>query len=353
MRYFIELVKDLKEGHLFPAYLFFGPESYLRREAVKRIREAILPGGADEFNYTTLDGEETQASEIASLASMSPLFSGKRLLVVNNARFFSRKKGSAESGKEEAAEAARGDETHILKYLADPSPDTCIIFNTGEEIDRRKKIFKEIARAGKAIEFTLLKAEDLTAWLDKQARLAGKSLAPGAAAEIIARSGNTLQALSMEIAKIISYTGTNRNITINDVLAVTPPNPEEDVFAVVDAIGGRNAARAIAGINRLVLQKQPPLAILAMVARQIRLILRAGEAIRSGIAAADLASRLGIHPFVARKIAAQQRNFNKDQLIRALVVLHGLDSAVKSGKQEFLPGMEAIILGLCSPKTRK
>ncbi|MCL5056940.1 MAG: DNA polymerase III subunit delta [Actinobacteria bacterium] len=347
MRYFIDLVKDLKEGRFYPVYLLYGPESYLRREAVKRIRECLLPGGADDFNFITIDGEEKHTSEILSLAAMSPLFAGKRLVVVSNARHFSRKKGSPDSPGEEEADAPKGDEARLIKYLAGPSPDTCIVFDAGEAVDKRKKVYREISRVGRAIEFTLLKNEDLSAWLDKQARRAGKSLAPGTAAGIIDRAGNTMQALSMEINKLICYVGENKVISQKDVAAVTPPNPEEDIFAVVDALGGRNAARAIAGINRLVMQKHPPPVILGMVARQIRLLLLAGEAIRSGNTAAELAPRLGIHPYVAKKMASQQKNFNRRQLVGALIALHGLDQSVKSGKRDFLPGMEALILDTC------
>ncbi|MFZ5646689.1 MAG: DNA polymerase III subunit delta [Bacillota bacterium] len=347
MKYFLELVEDLKKGRTAQVYLFFGPEDYLRREAAKKIRDTLFPDGADDFNQVTLDAGETTASEIVSLALMTPLFAQKRLIMVKNAGFFSQGKSSADSGEEAGKEPPRKDEVLLLKYFAAPNPDTCLVFDAGENVDRRKKIFKEITKAGKAIEFSLLKPDELTRWLDKQARLAGKSLAPGTAAEIIARAGNTLEALSQEINKLIAYAGENGTITPGDVASATPPHPEEDVFAVVDAIGERNAKRAIEGVNRLVLQKHPPPVILAMVARQIRLILRMGEAVRSGLSQAEHAHRLGIHPFVAKKVLSQQKNFDRKQLIRSLSSLHHLDVAVKSGREDFLPGMEAFVIDIC------
>ncbi|MFZ5631951.1 MAG: DNA polymerase III subunit delta [Bacillota bacterium] len=353
MKYFIDLVEDLKSGRFAPVYLFFGPEGYLRREAVKKIRDFLLAGGADDFNYTEVDGEEATPGDIISLAAMTPFFSEKRLVVVKNAKFFAGKKGTAGPRQQESAdpgesaETAGAHETPLLKYLAHPTPSTCLVFDAGDQVDKRKKIFKETARVGKAIEFTLLKPEELTVWLEKQARLAGKTLAPGAAAQILARAGNSLQSLAVEIQKLITYAGDSKAITVSDVAAATPAHPEEDVFAVVDAIGERNPARAIAGINRLIRLKQPPPVILAMVARQIRLILRAGEALRSGSNSAGLAARLGIHPYVAKKIAVQQRNFDRRQLISSLHRLHELDVAIKSGKQEFLPGMEMLVMDIC------
>ncbi|MFZ5642220.1 MAG: DNA polymerase III subunit delta [Bacillota bacterium] len=347
MKYFLDLVSELKQGKSYPVYLFFGPENYLRREAAKRIKEALLPGGADDFNFMSVNAEETSIPGIVSLALTGPLFSEKRVIVVKNIKLFAAKKGTGNSAGQEKDSPPQADEISLMEYLGSPSPSTCLIIDAGETVDKRKKIFKEISKAGKTIEFTLLTAADLTVWLEKQARLAGKTLEPGAAAEILARSGHTLQSLSMEMQKLIAYSGDNKTITRADILATTPTNPEEDVFAVVDAIGERNAKRAIEGINRLLLQKHPPQVILSMVARQIRLILRAGEALSSGSRAADLGQLLSIHPFVAKKMASQQKNFNKDQLIKALNILHNLDIAVKSGRQEFLPGMESLILSLC------
>ncbi|MCL6610128.1 MAG: DNA polymerase III subunit delta [Peptococcaceae bacterium] len=354
MKYFIDLVNDLNAGRVAPVYLFFGPESYLRGEAVKRIRDLLAPGGTGDFNHTLVDGEETTLADITALAGMAPFFAGKRLVVVQNAKFFAGKKGGPETagreqGEEETA-AARSDETPFLDYLAAPNPSTCIVFDAGDQVDKRKKIYREVAKTGKVVEFALLRPDQLAAWLEKQARQAGKTLGPGAAAEILARAGNSLQALSVEIQKLISYAGESGVITVEDVAAATPPHPEEDVFAVVDAIGEKNPARAMAGIARLLRQKQPPPAILAMVARQIRLILRTGEALRSGGQPGNLASRMGIHPFVARKMAGQQKNFDRRQLIESLHRLHDLDTAVKSGRQEFLAGMEMFILDVCRKK---
>lgn len=350
MKYFINLLEDFKAGNFAPVYLFYGPEGYLRREAINKIRSFLLDGECCEFNYTEADGEETTLEDIVSLASMTPFFSGRRLVVVRNAKFFTGKK--SDTGSREAGQAANTEEPGttatnelpLLKYIAHPNPSTCLVFDAGNQVDKRKKIFKETARVGKAIEFTLLKKEELTKWLEQHARLADKSLAPGTAAGILAKRGNNLEALSVELHKLIAYAGDSRVITPEDVTAVTPVHPEEDIFAVVDAIGERNPSRAIEGIHRLVRQKQPPPYILVMVARQIRLLLQVGEALRAGEKAAGLTARLGIHPYTARKIVAQQNNFDRQQLIKYLHGLHQLDVAVKTGKQEFLPGIEMLIM---------
>ncbi len=341
MRYYTELLNELRAGRTAPVYLFFGPETYLRGEAVKRMREMLLPGEAGEFNFNLLDGRETSMADIISLACATPFFAGKRLVLVHDATLFTGKKGDAPNAGDEPSP--------LLEYLAAPNPHTCLVFDAGESVDKSKKIYKKIAGMGKVVEFSLLKTGELSAWLDKRARLAGKSLAQAAAREILARVGNSLQALSVEINKLISYVGERDVITREDVEAVISSHPEEDIFAVLDAIGEKNPTRALAGIHRLFRQKHPPQLILSMAARQIRLILRTGEAIESGTRFADIADKIGIHPYVAKKMSAQQKNFDRGQLTRSLYWLHKLDVAIKSGQQEFLPGMEIFILDICRP----
>lgn len=339
MKYFISLLDDLKKGCIAPVYLFFGPEVYLRKEAVNKIRDLLLSEGANDINYSVVDGEEKSLTDILSLANMTPLFAEKRVILVKNAKFFT-----------ETQQLSPSMETALLNYLQSPATSTCLIFETGNTIDKRRKIYKQFAKTGKAIEFNLLKTHELTIWLEKQARIAGKSLMPGLPAEILTRTGNSLQSISMEIHKLITYAGENKVITAEDVLAVTPPYPEEDIFAVVDAIGEKKPARAVEGVKRLFLQRQPPPVILGMITRQIRLILRTGEAIRSKKYNGNISSYLGVHPFVAKKMATQQKNFSQSQLIKTLHRLHELDIAVKTGQQEFLAGIEMLILDICMLK---
>ncbi|MFZ5595540.1 MAG: DNA polymerase III subunit delta [Bacillota bacterium] len=347
MKYYLEFIKELQAGRIFPVYLFFGPETYLRSEAIKKIRDSLLPGGQDEFNLVIVDGEETPMREVISLASMTPLFSGMRLVLVKNATVFSGKRGAGMPADAGAGGKISGDESLLLKYLDSPNPDACLIFDAGENTDKRRKIYKEIAKRGRVVEFTLLRADDLKKWLNKQAGLSGKALSPGAASEILRRAGNSLQNLSVEIKKLIDYTEENSIITEADVAEVTPSHPEEDIFAVMDAIGEKKAARAIEGIERLLLQKHPPTVIMSMIVRQIRLLLRVGNALRSGKSYGELPSLLGLHPFVAKKIASQQKNFNQELLINTLIRLQELDTAVKSGKREFLSGIGLIVMDIC------
>jgi len=170
MKYYLDLLDALKKGQIAPIYLFFGPEGYLRKEAVKKMRDIIIPGAQNDLNFITLDAQEVPLHDIISMASMTPLFANSRLILVKNSNLFIRKKNSPGLPEDGEAAPVRKDEAPLLSYIAGPNPGTCLIFDAGEDIDKRKKVCKEIAKKGKVVEFTLLKTGELSRWLEKQAR---------------------------------------------------------------------------------------------------------------------------------------------------------------------------------------
>jgi len=356
MQAYINFLKKLEQGQVAPVYLFYGEEDYLRRQAVHELTRRLLPGEAAQFNFDLLDGEETSLEQVISLAQAPPFLSSRRLVVVRHAPYFAgrgKKAGAvgmagtagADTPAEEEAKE-KPEEKAFLAYLQNPAATACLVLETGHPVDQRKKIFKAVQKAGQAIEFAHLKNEDLNRWLLKQAARAQKKMAPGTAELIIGRVGQSMTLLSNELQKLIAYTGENSVITSEDVRQVTPRLVEENIFAVVDALGERRAKRALTGIRDLLAAGEPPPVILAMVARQFRLLLQVKELAAKGDQPAEISKQLGVPPFVAKKISAQSKNFSFAQLEQTLEQLLAFDVAIKSGRQDFYPAMEQLVLSL-------
>ena len=99
-----------------------------------------------------------------------------------------------------------GGETVLLEYLKDPLISTVLVFNTGEPVDKRKRIFKAVKEAGKAVDFTPLSRADLARWLTQKAGKAGRKFAGRALDELLDAVGPSLQKLSVEFEKLLNYT---------------------------------------------------------------------------------------------------------------------------------------------------
>ena len=353
MKYFIELLNSLKRGVIYPVYLFYGEEDYLIRQAVLRFQEALFPDGDAGMDLDVIAGESAAPREVTARAQSLPFFAQKRLVVVKNTLFFKPARSPAKDDGGEAEEdqgemAPAGSEAPLLEYLKSPPDTTCLIFTTGGPVDRRRRLFKSLAKAGRAVEFTRLEKGDLARWLAQRVNGYGKRFSPGAVETLLERAGTSLNTLAREVEKLVSYTGDRQAIDAADVRVLCPPPLEESVFNVVDAIGHRRAGVALSGIRDLLAAREPPVRLLAMVARQFRLLLLVRDLLDQGCPAGQVAGRLKLNPFVAQKMAGQSINYSVTRLIRALEELLELDEAFKSGRLEFYPGLEALLLRLCA-----
>lgn len=339
---FMEFSASLKRGVIAPVYLFYGEETYLRDLALVRLREYFEQGGQAGLDVDVVEGETTDPTEVAARAETLPFFAARRLVIIKNPSFFKGAKRGGEAGEGEPKPSGR--ETPLLEYIKDPSPSTCLVFSTGEVVDKRKRLFQTIKKYGRAMEFTYLSPGDLTRWLAKRAGLAGRRFAPGAANALLDAAGPSLQALSLEIEKLINYTAGREVITTEEIHLMCPPRLEENIFAVVDAVGSRHYREALTGIKDMLAAKEPAPKMLSMIARQFRILLMVCDLTERGCPARELPERLKIHPFVAQKATVQSRNFSKPLLTSALAALSDLDVGVKSGKMEFYPAMETFLL---------
>ncbi|ACX52672.1 DNA polymerase III, delta subunit [Ammonifex degensii KC4] len=323
MQYFLELLEELKRREIRPLYLFWGPERYLQKEAVRWFR-TLLVGEDNPFDFARLDGEETSGEQVAAAASTSPVLAQWRLVVVDNAPYFA-------AGKKQADRA-------LLDYLRHPSPTTCLIFCTTAPIDRQKPACRLLAEKGKIVEFTYLSPSDLLRWLQKRAREAGKQITPEAA-RLLLSVGQDLSLLRQEWEKVLNYAGEQKEITPSSVEEVVTPPPEELLFRVTDDLSQRQYLRAL-GRLRMLAEKEPPGVVLALFLRQLRLLLLAQEILAEGGGEEKLAQEGKIPLWVAKKILGHARRFPREQAQELYLQLVELDAAFKSGRGDFWLGLE-------------
>jgi DNA polymerase-3 subunit delta len=179
----------------------------------------------------------------------------------------------------------------------------------------------------------------------------GRKIHRDAAELLIDSAGPSIQNLVMELDKLCSYTVGGEDITRADVEQLVTPLVEDNVFAVVDAIGQKRSWEALRGIKDLLAAKEPPLRLLAMIARQFRLLLQVKDLLERGYMPKEITSQLKIPPFVYGKIATQAGNFSKQLLIEAIITISNLDADLKKGRQEFYPALETYLLRNFSENT--
>jgi DNA polymerase-3 subunit delta len=152
-----------------------------------------------------------------------------------------------------------------------------------------------------------------------------------AAKELAVLVGENPRLADQEIQKLLAYVNYSRPIQIDDVRLVTEDQAQGDVFAMVDAMGNRNAKQATKMLHRL-LEQQDAGSIFGMIVRQFRLLLLAREILESRGQASQLGSIFHLPSFVTGKIFTQARHFSMEGLETIYHRLAEIDALIKTGE---------------------
>ena len=94
--------------------------------------------------------------------------------------------------------------------------------------------------------------------------------------------------------------------------------------------------------------REPPLRLLAMVARQLRIVARMREALSEGLRPQDAAKRAGAPPFKAADLTESARRFTADSLGDAFTLIAETDRALKGSKRPPDVILQDAVLQLCA-----
>lgn len=280
----------------------------------------------------------------------------------------------------DAAPAKEGsEETDRLEEIltGKMAEGNCLVL-TSEAADRRRKLYKAIAAAGRILTFTKAKGEARQQQAVQEAAdeilgKAGKRLSREAWAALGQKTGFALRESIGAIETLITYAGVRAQIEAADVEAVIGRTKEDTVFALTAALSGRNRVAALRTLRELIDQGQPPQMIMTMITREIRFLLQAKLLIDSGRLSAfqpgmdyggfqkavhpavkqlsgDGTDTLAItsqHPFVVYQALKNAGRFTGAELAGYLDLLVRTDLALKTTGQDPCLLLERILITVC------
>ena len=314
------LFEEIKNGTAGGVYLLQGPEEFVKRSAVEKLREAILPAGLEILNETVLEG--TGVSGIIESAETLPVMCDKRLVFVKEWALLTGAKA-----KDEADEAEK-----FEKWLPG-SPDTCItVFLLRGEADKRKKIYKAFEKHAKIVTFSYLTDGEIAKWIASRLKPKKKVMKAEAVNALIFLAGRDLTRLSGEVDKLAAFVGEKGEISKEDVSSAVTPSAESNVFYMIDALVAGNAKRAYEILNAMLDAGEGPIGILAMITRQLRLMTHVKLMRDEGLPLDEIEKRCALQHFVAQRVYAQCAKLNAKKLEAGYRMGVESDFEAKSGK---------------------
>ena len=325
-----ELTRELSSGKLRPVYLLWGAETLLLDRALAEIEKQALLGAMVEFNCDRFRARDASAAEVAAAAQTLPMMAERRLVVLKE------------------LDAWRAEEQEkLVPCLEKPSPQTCLVL-VAEEVDGRRKLAKAVSAAGALVEFKHPYPAQLPALIKEMAAQQGKSIEADAVDLLIELKGNNLQMLAQELEKLALYVDPNPTITREHVAESVADTKLSVVFEFTDAVGERNAEKALRVFGRMMETGEAPLAVLGMVARHFRLIWKIQALKQERKSVAEMAQETGLNRFILEKTyLAQAKNFQPADLGRLSSALADLDFALKSSVSDRAALFERTVMELC------
>jgi len=273
------LRKQIKSGKLAPVYVIVGEDARLVDGLVDGI-EATIDAADRAFSVDRLYAAENGGApvDVIAAARTPSMLGGPRVVIVLRAeRFFKPKRGGRKSESDDAetdaaddggsGESASLDLAPIDDYLASPLDSTTLVF-VAADVDLTRRTSKKLKELAQFVECHGLEtasaadrrdaANTVRATIQNEMLQMGRTLEPAGLQLLIDRTGLDITQLRGAIERLLLYAGDKKTITVDDVREVAGDHAFVDDWAVINAIGDGDLARALRALAHRVERGDSP-----------------------------------------------------------------------------------------------
>jgi DNA polymerase-3 subunit delta len=250
-----------------------------------------------------------------------------------------------------STEVVKGQSKAFLTYF-DSVPESTLLVLVEEDIAGGQGFRKlqDLSREGRAKIVTCerLKRNDLPAWIRGRAQKRHLALDGPAVMDLAEFVGDELRQLDQELTKLADYAH-GRTVTREDVRKLVPATRVASVFDLVDALGAGNAPLASKLMaHALDVDGEPPLRLMAMIARHYRQLLQLKAMQAHGARTPEIARALGIFEWKMTGMVNQANRHSFARLEQALERVLQADEAIKTGRLTDREAMDVLLAQLVS-----
>lgn len=335
-----QLEKKIQKQEIDSLYLFYGEETYLLENMIKKIKKIfgeVIPG----INAITVDDTnlETLIPEIET-----PAFGyEKKLILIKHTGLFQKE------GKRKNAVLADQKEK-LAKYIPnhiDTIKESTILIFIEEHADKFK-LYKLIEQYGVVCAFERQKPAQLIARLKAIYQAYHVNIEEATIRYLMECCGTSLQKLINESRKLIEYIGENGTITKKEIDLLCIKQVESIIFDLTDDLGKKEMKAALQVLKNLIFAKEPIQKIFITLYNHFKKLYLVKLAIRQG---RELTEALNLKPnqmFLTKKYKAQASYFEEKELKTLIEEMIQLDVNYKVGVIDLNVGLEAVLCRYCS-----
>ena len=320
-------------------YLFYGEETYLIEDSVKKIKKSFAEL-VEGINYIKIDESNIQAL-ISNIET--PCFGfDKKLIIIKNSGILKKEGKKKNSYVLTLAEKIAD---YIAENITTVLQDNVIIFI--EDDVEKNKLYKVIEEKGKVCNFTAQKLPDLIKRIKAIASAYKVKIIDANAKYLVECCGTNLQDIINEIRKLIEYVGENGTITKNEIDMLTTKQIDSVIFDLTDNLGKKNIKSAMEVFYNLVYKKEPVQKILVTLYNHFKKLYLVKIALNCNEPVEDALKLKPTQAFLVSKYKQQAGYFTIQELRKILEEFINLDYNYKIGLIDINIGIEAILCRYC------
>ncbi len=302
--------EDIKTGSFKSEYLLYGEEKHMLKLYLKHLLGA-LDATDDNMNYTRIEGKQSEDG-IIEICETMPFFSDRRVVLIEDSGFLKEKSDK------------------LADYFANPPEYLVVIFAEGA-IDKRNRLYKSVAKFDRVIEFKSLDEKEISMLVLSELKRNGKKIKKPALDAFLNGAGTDYGYIACELEKLISYVGEREEVTAEDIHEICSPQTENRIFDMISDMAAGRKSNALRAYRDLVLLKEPPMKMLALMERQFRQLLGINRLMADGYGEKMIAETLKIHPYAVKKSIPLARKYKESELREMLEEAVRYDEEIKSG----------------------
>ena len=296
---------------LLPIYLLTGSDRPKHLRALRRLRSRFDSEAVEQLSADSASGADAVAA--CNALGLFGGAGGGRLVVVHG----------VEAWKKPDVEALAG-------YLKDPV-EGAVLALVAEETLRDKALLELCKKEGQVLSFDVPKPNNLHTWARSELKRLGVPADADAARALVELVGDDTIALSSELEKLAAWSG-GEPVGRREVEQLATPGREAAAWALTDAWGARDLPTLLEACE-LALEKKDAFLLAVGLASHVGKVRAAQALAEEGLGARDVAGRLKMKEYPARKALQHAERYSRAELDSALVRLAELDAAIKGGSR--------------------
>lgn len=210
-----------------------------------------------------------------------------------------------------------------------------------DKVDNRWKYLKTLRKFALEIECNTLQGEALVRYVLDYCFQQRKKMGRTTAELFLERVGTDLLTIHNELDKLVNFTEGREEITVEDLVAITSLSPSQiannTIFQMTDLIVQKKRSEALQVLDLLLGAGEPPLRILPLIERQLRLVLAAKT---SETRPEETARQMGeSSAYALKKIEPYVKNFSLEEIFAGFEAVILADREMKLGT----PGDQVLV----------